>query len=100
MVSHRFFSLALVYVLCLIDCARSLDLSEFYPFGKKSGDAQLRFWDHKLVNLSTVIMFNGEAHNDLYVSFVWRNSSTLNNIYIYRKATGMMHIMLISCRQH
>ena len=91
MASHRFFSLRMVYVLCLIDCARSLDLSEFYPFGKKIGDAQLRLWSHKLVNLSTVIMFNGESHNDLYVSIVWCSSFTLNNIY--RKATRSMHIM-------
>ena len=60
--------LAIVYVLSLINCARSLDLNEFYPFGKKSGDARLRLWDHKLVNLSTVVVFNGDAHDELYVS--------------------------------
>ena len=70
MASCRLLLLAIAYVLSLINCARSLDLNEFYPFGKNSGDARLRLWIQKLVNLSTVVVFNGEAHDGLYVSTV------------------------------
>lgn len=45
-----------------------LALSDFYPFGKRTEDAQLLVGSHKLVNLSTVLVVNGEVHNNLYVS--------------------------------
>ncbi len=77
MASHRLLGLAMVCVLYLISSAHGLDLNDFYSFGKRRGDAQLRLGFHKLVNLSTVVMFNGEAHNNLYVSFVCHNSSML-----------------------
>ena len=78
MASRRRLALVVVHVLYLICSACGLDLSEFYSFGRRSGDAQLRLGFHKLVNLSTVVMFNGEAHNNLYVSFVYSNSSIIH----------------------
>ena len=65
------FQLFTLSVLCLTDiiiAVRGLPLSEFYSFGRKSGDSQLRHGFYKLVNLSTAVMFNGEAHNNLYVN--------------------------------
>ena len=74
------FQLLTLTVLCFMDliiAARGLPLSEFYSFGRKSGDSQLRGGFNKLVNLSTAIMFNGEAHNNLYVSSAFHYASML-----------------------
>ena len=79
MAHHR--SIAVAFVLYITSVARGLIVVDFYPFGKLSGDAQLRFGFHKLVNLSTAVVFHGEVHRSLYVSFICRCRSSFSSVH-------------------
>ena len=60
-----------VFFLGILGGAQGLDLEDFYPFGKESGDVKLRTGAeriHAWVNLSTAVFFYGEEHRGLYVS--------------------------------
>ena len=73
MAAHALLASLAAYVL--LSAARGLNLDELYSFGERYDDTRLRYEVHKLVNLSTAVMFNGEKFNSLHVSLEYYNFS-------------------------